>query len=40
MKKKAKIHVICLEDTRDEKWVKAGLEDFDTTKIHYFYGKN
>lgn len=38
--KKAKIHVICLEDTRDEKWVKAGLEDFDTTKIHYFYGKN
>jgi superfamily II DNA or RNA helicase len=29
----ATIHILCYEDTVDERWVKAALEDFDQSKI-------
>jgi superfamily II DNA or RNA helicase len=32
---KAKIHILCLEGTRDEQWVKQGLEEFDQNKIKW-----
>lgn len=31
----ANIHILCLKDTYDEKWVKSSLEDMDQEKIIY-----
>lgn len=30
---KAKIHILCLEGTRDEQWVKQGLDEFDKNRV-------
>lgn len=32
---KATIHILCLEGTRDEQWCKAGLQEFDQSKIKW-----
>jgi len=33
--KSVEIYVLCLRDTQDEKWVREGLKEFDSTKIKY-----
>ena len=37
---KAKIWIICLEDTQDEKWVNSTLENFNSDKIRYLKFKD
>lgn len=32
---KAKIHILCLDNTRDVSWVQSGLAEFDKNKIHF-----
>ena len=31
----AKIHILCLDNTRDVSWVQSGLAEFDKNKIKW-----